>query len=192
MYAVSLRSKVKAAERWRHFWCIFLFIVTLTLIFVAGRWNANSFNLLWNCTLVWSFIKSGSKANVAVDDVSVTYGHGQRYVPPFHGGGIPNYIKYIPIAPFCSKPSAWLFSSFCIEIQKKKSKAVFTNNHMNTDKKTHPQLLRQEQPFIWQMVIQIGLGTGMHVPTYSVLFRFGIFVSLNCIPFQFLCTFHFV
>jgi hypothetical protein len=40
------------------------------------------------------------------------------------------------------------------------------------------------------MVIQIGLGTGMHVSTYSVLFRFGIFVSLNCIPFQFLCTYH--
>jgi hypothetical protein len=82
VYEVSLRSKIKDAERWRHFWCIFLFIVTLTFIFVAGRWNANSFNLLWYCTLVWSFIKSGSKANVAVDDVSVTYGHGQRYVPP--------------------------------------------------------------------------------------------------------------
>ena len=40
------------------------------------------------------------------------------------------------------------------------------------------------------MVIQNGLGTGMYVSTYSILFRFGIFVSLNCIPFQFLCTFH--
>jgi hypothetical protein len=58
---------------------------------------------------------------------------------------------------------------------------------MNIDKKNHPQLLRQEQPFIWPMVIQIGLGTDMYVSTYSVLFRFGIFVSLNCIPFQFLC-----
>jgi hypothetical protein len=65
-------------------------------------------------------------------------------------------------------------------------------NHMNIDKKNHPQLLRQEQPCIWPMVTQIGLGTGMYVSTYSVLFRFGIFVSLNCIPFQFLCTFHFV
>jgi hypothetical protein len=77
-------------------------------------------------------------------------------------------------------------------IEKKKSQAVLTDNHMNIDKKNHPQLLRQEQPCIWPMVIQIGLGTGMYVSTYSVLLRFGIFVSLNCIPFQFLCTFHFV
>jgi hypothetical protein len=105
---------------------------------------------------------------------------------------IENYIKYIHISPFCSKTSAWLFASFCIENEKKKSKAVFTDNHMNIDKKNHPQLLPQEQPFIWPMVIQIGLGTGMYVSTYSVLFRFGIFVLLNCIPFQFLCTFHFV
>jgi hypothetical protein len=69
---------------------------------------------------------------------------------------------------------------------------VFTHNHMNIDKKNQPQLLRQEQPFIWPMVIQIGLGTGMYISTYFVLFRFGIFVSLNCIPFQFLCTLHFV
>jgi hypothetical protein len=34
--------------------------------------------------------------------------------------GIENYIKYIRIASFCSKPSAWLFASFCIEIEKKK------------------------------------------------------------------------
>jgi hypothetical protein len=32
---------------------------------------------------------------------------------------------------------------------KEKSQAVFTDNHMNIDKKNHPQLLRQEQPFIW-------------------------------------------
>jgi hypothetical protein len=76
--------------------------------------------------------------------------------------------------------------------KEEKSQAVFTDNHMNIYKKNHPQLLWQEQPFIWPMVIQIGLGTGMYVSTYSVLFRFGIFVSLNCIPFQFLCTFHFV
>ena len=76
--------------------------------------------------------------------------------------------------------------------KEKKGQAVFTNNHMNIDKKNHPQLLRQEQPFMWPMVIQIGLGKGMYVSTFSVLFRFGIFVSLICIPFQFLCTFHFV
>ena len=109
-----------------------------------------------------------------------------------HRAYIENYIKYIHIAPFCSMPSAWLFASFCIEIEKKKSQAVFTDNHMNIDKKNHPQLLWQEQPFIWPMVIQIGLGKGMYVSTFSVLFRFGIFVSLICIPFQFLCTFHFV
>jgi hypothetical protein len=33
---------------------------------------------------------------------------------------IENYIKYIHIVPFCSKPSAWLLTSFCIEIEKKK------------------------------------------------------------------------
>jgi hypothetical protein len=33
---------------------------------------------------------------------------------------------------------------------------MFTDNHMNIDKTNHPQLLRQEQPFIWPMVIQIG------------------------------------
>ena len=81
---------------------------------------------------------------------------------------------------------------FVLKLKRKKSQAVFTDNHMNIDKKNHPQLFRREQPFIWPMVIQIGLGTGMYVSTYSVLFRFGIFVSLNCIPFQFLCTFHFV
>ena len=81
---------------------------------------------------------------------------------------------------------------FVLKLERKKSQAVFTDNHMNIDKKNHPQLFRREQPFIWPMVIQIGLGTGMYVSTYSVLFRFGIFVSLNCIPFQFLCTFHFV
>jgi hypothetical protein len=79
-----------------------------------------------------------------------------------HRAYIANYIKYIHIAPFCSKTSAWLFASFCIEIEKKKSQAVFTDNHINIDKKNHPQLLRQEQPFIWPMVIQIGLGTGMY------------------------------
>jgi hypothetical protein len=53
--------------------------------------------------------------------------------------------------------------------KEEKNQAVFTNNHMNIDKKNHPQLLWQEQPFIWPMVIQIGLGTGMYVSTYSVL-----------------------
>jgi uncharacterized UPF0160 family protein len=33
---------------------------------------------------------------------------------------IETYIKYIHIAPFCDKPSAWLFASFYIEIEKKK------------------------------------------------------------------------
>jgi hypothetical protein len=99
---------------------------------------------------------------------------------------------YIHIAPFCSKPEHDYSLLFVLKLKRKKSQAVFTDNYMNIDKKNHPQLLRQEQPFIWPMVIQIRLGTGMYVSTYSVLFRFGIFVSLNCIPFQFLCTFHFV
>jgi hypothetical protein len=55
---------------------------------------------------------------------------------------------------------------FVLKLKRKKSQAVFTDNHMNIDKKNHPQLLRQEQPFIWPMVIQIGLETGMHVSTY--------------------------
>jgi hypothetical protein len=34
------------------------------------------------------------------------------------------------IAPFCSKPSAWLFASFCIEIEKKKkSSSVHRQSH---------------------------------------------------------------
>jgi hypothetical protein len=48
---------------------------------------------------------------------------------------IENYIKYIHIAPFCSKPSAWLFASFCIEIEKKKkSSSVHRQSHEHRQK----------------------------------------------------------
>ena len=48
---------------------------------------------------------------------------------------IENYIKYIHIAPFCSKPSAWLFTSFCIEYWKeKKSSSVHRQSHEHRQK----------------------------------------------------------
>jgi hypothetical protein len=49
---------------------------------------------------------------------------------------IENYIKYIHIAPFCSKASAWLFASFCIEVEKKKrSSSVHRQSHEHREKK---------------------------------------------------------
>jgi hypothetical protein len=48
---------------------------------------------------------------------------------------IENYIKYIHIAPFCSKPSAWIFASFCIEIEKKtKSSSFHRQSHEHRQK----------------------------------------------------------
>ena len=52
-----------------------------------------------------------------------------------HRAYIENYIKYIHIAPFCSKLSAWLFTSFCIEIEKKKkSSSVHRQSHEHRQK----------------------------------------------------------
>ena len=48
---------------------------------------------------------------------------------------IENYIKYIHIALFWSKHSAWLFASFCIEIEKKKkSSSVHRQSHEHRQK----------------------------------------------------------
>ena len=52
-----------------------------------------------------------------------------------HRANIENYIKYIHIAPFCSKTSAWLFASFCIEIEKKKkSSSIHRQSHEHRQK----------------------------------------------------------
>jgi hypothetical protein len=92
-----------------------------------------------------------------------------------------SYIKYIHIAPFCSKPSAWLFTSFCIEIEKKKkSSSVHRQKEPPTTPPTRTTIYMTRHicfDILWQFVLATATYWLGHI--YIQTTRFIFIVSFN-------------